>query len=401
VRFLRTCSVVLILGAALAGCGSSSAGTSVRPSVSASPGLTATWRPTAAPVGPKVECLPQSWTGMMLFDATDGSEIVWSNGRNGEQWAPDLYSWIPGESGPTSVFIDKNRSAQINSVAVHHGKYAFEELFTNPDGTTGWRLWYVSARGAEPVVLDSNAGDPQGLAVPAILTALTDGQLTWQAVHLVHGQEMWSLRSHDFLTGITRTLVEAPERQTEYWFPNADDRGRLVYSTMEYGPDHSAETAAYHVYVANLSDDPIKPRRLDKDGLAAEPVLAGDGDTVVWKSVSPGSSVGTWGQLARYSLARDAVDSISVDGQHSLNYESAGNRFVVGWEWNSTSFVAYDLETDSTLPIEHHEPTSSINLVWAVVAGDMTVFIRTDTTLPGGQNKWLCYARLPPLGSAG
>ncbi len=331
----------------------------------------------------------------MLLDSTDGSEIIWSNGPAGEQWAPDLYAYTPGDPAPTLVFRNQNRSAQLNTIAVHHGKYAFEELFTNKDGTTGWRLWFIAAKGSAPVVLDSNAADPQGLPVPAIWSTITDGQVVWNSVHMVAGQGTWSLRSYDFSTKTTRTLVEAPENRTEFWFPNADDGGRVVYSTVEYGPDDQAATAAYHVYIASLSDNPLKPRQLDKDGLAAEPVLAGDGDTVVWKTVSPPMSVATWGQLVRYSLRTATTQQMFFDDQTNLDYQSAGNRYVAGWVWNSRSFDVYDLETDSSVAIEEHEPTSSIGAYNAVAAQDLLVFVRGDDSKPGGRNKWLCDAKLP------
>jgi hypothetical protein len=337
----------------------------------------------------------------MLLDSTDGREVVWSNGRTGEQWAPDLYGWIPGETAPTLIFRDPNRNAQLNTVAVYHGKYVFEELFTNPDDTSGWRLWYVESRGAAPVLLDSNANDPQGLPVPGIWPALTDAQVTWPAVHQVGGQVLWSLRSYDFRWKTTRTLVGAPERQTEFWFPNADDRGRLAYSTVEYGPDHDPTNATYHVYLANLADDPIKPRQLDADGRAGEPVLAGDGDTVIWKSVAPPQWVGAWADLYRYSLRTGKTEQILFEGQASVSYQMAGNRYVAGWEWNSNLLVAYDLETNGSLVIEKYDARSPWVLTRAIVAGDMIVFIRGNDTLPGGQNKWLCYARLPPPGPAG
>ncbi len=349
----------------------------------------------ASQPAPHVECLPQAWTGMMLLDSTDGSELIWSRGESGEQWAPDLYGFTPGASTPSLIYRDPNRNAQLNTIAVHRGRYAFEELFTNKDGTSGWRLWFIASKGSAPIVLDSNADDPQGLPVPGIVAAFTDEQVTWNTVHSVKGQVFWSLRSYTFSTKTTRTLVEAPETATEFWFPNADDRGRLVYATVEYGPDRQTKTAAYHVYIANLTDNPLQPRRLDSDGLATEPVLS-DGDTVVWKTVDPSMSIATWGSLYRFSLSGRQEHQISFDDQTMLDYHSAGNRYVVGWESNATSFNAYDLETDTSLWIEKHEPTSTVGAHMAVVSEDMVVFIRADDSLPGGKNKWLCYAKLPP-----
>jgi hypothetical protein len=117
---------------------------------------------------------------------------------------------------------------------------------------------------------------------------------------------------------------------------------------------------------------------------------------VVWKTVSPPTWVGGWGQLYRYSLATANTQQMSFDDQTNLSYETAGNRYVGGWESNSTSFSLYDLQTDSSLWIEKHEPTSSLGAYKAVVAKDMLVYVRGDDSKPGGKNKTLCYAKLPP-----
>ncbi len=415
-RSLRTRLAVASAALVVAACGSSS-GASVGPTVSASPGalatgtpvastlsvsvapLTTAW-PTFTPVpsidAASIHCLPQAWTGMMLLDATDGSEIAWTSGEQDEWTAPDVYAWKPGELAPTAIFRPSNRNTEVDSVSVHHGKYAFEEMYTNKDKTWGWRLWYVEARGAKPIIVDSSAGDPQGTLEPVIDVALTDSQMSWSAIHVVNGVEIWSLRSHSFATGTTRTLVEAPRTQTEYWFPDADDKGRLVYSTVEYQKYPDLYTAKYHVYMVNLADDPVKPVRLDPAGSAAEPVLVGDGDTVVWKSIAAPESVVSWGTWERHSLSTGETRTIILTEQQGVDYFQAGNRFVAGWVWNSNSLDIYDLQTDSSLWIEQHDPRSTIGGHWAIVGGDLLVYIRGDDSLPGGKNKWLCYVNLPP-----
>ncbi len=336
----------------------------------------------------------------MLLDGTDGEEIVFTRGRTGEEWAPDLWAFRPGDMEPGLIWEDPNRNAQIHVLAVHHGRYAFEELSTNKDGSGTWRLWYLASRTAKPIILDSNAGDPRDMPVAGVTPALTDSQVTWNAMHMVGGKVIWSLRSYDFLTGKTRILIQGEDDVTEYWFPDADDQGRLVFSDVEYGPDRSYDNAKFHVFIANLADNPIKPRRLDTDGFASEPVLVADGDTVVWKGVDRPFWVGNWSQLYRYSLSKGDVRILNFDAQPGMAYQTAGNRFVVGWEWDSTRFLVYDLETDSTLYLEKHDPRSPEGVTRAVVAGDMVVFIRGNRDLPGGKNKWLCYAKLPPPGAS-
>ena len=332
----------------------------------------------------------------MLIVATDGREIVFSKADPGEHAAPDLYAYVPGEPIPTLLFRDPNRHAQLNTIAVKDGRYAFEEVFTDASGSVGgWRLWFKTSRTAEPFVLDSGDRDPPDFPVPGVVTALTDTQVTWPSVHLVGGVVRWALRSFDFATRRTRTIIEAPGTETEFWFPDVDASNRLVYGTVEYASDGAP---AYHVYLANLGDDPLRPQRLDTDGHATAPVLTGDPDTIVRKEVQPPMSVATWGTLYRYSIATSTLRAMYFDTEDRLDYQAAGNRYVTGWEWFDDTLRAYDLRSDTSLVIESHPPapTSPIGLHMAVVAGDLLVYIRGDSSKPGGKNKWLCYVQLPP-----
>jgi hypothetical protein len=273
-------------------------------------------------------------------------------------------------------------------IAVSHGRFAFEESFLNADGTGGWRLWYVPSAGAQAQLIDSSAKDPHGMPAPAVWIALTSDRLIWNAVHQTPAGPHFYLRSYELMTGITRNLLEAAASQTEFWYPNADDQGRLVYATVEYS---ATGNTSFHVYFAQLTDDDaLQPHRLDTDGDSTEPVLSGD--TVVWKSVT-GNSVTNDGSLTRYSLTSGTSSQIWMTGLSGVSYETAGDRFVAGWG-DHTIFELYDLQTDSTLLIEKHDPTSPEGAGHPFVGGDMVVFVRILDA--SNTNLQLCWLRLPP-----
>jgi hypothetical protein len=194
------------------------------------------------------------------------------------------------------------------------------------------------------------------------------------------------LRDHEFSSGTTSTLLDVDASKTEIWYPDSDDHGRLVYATVDYAANGGT---FYHVYFAQLGGGALQPRQLDSEGDSTEPVLSGD--TVVWKSVT-GASVSNEGSLSRYSLAAGTSSQLLMPGISRLNDETAGSRFVAGWE-DHTLFELYDLKTDSALVIEKHPPTAAEGVVHQFVAGNLAVFVRILNA--SNTNLQLCWLRLP------
>jgi hypothetical protein len=146
---------------------------------------------------------------------------------------------------------------------------------------------------------------------------------------------------------------------------------------------------SYHVYFAQLSGGPFLPRQLDIDGNSTEPVLSGD--TVVWKNVT-GTSVSNDGSLVRYSLVTGRSSQMMMTDFSGQNDESAGNRFVAAWS-DHTIFELYDLQTDSTVLVEKHDPIAPEGVVHPFVAGNLVVFVRILDA--SNTNLQLCWLRLP------
>ncbi len=333
--------------------------------------------------------IPQSETTALMDATTDGHEIVWSRGPadSTSGAAPDMYSFKPGIAGPTLIFRDSDAGVQLSPLAVHSGRYAFVEVFNRPGGgdQSGWRLWYISASGQKPIMVDTSESDPATFASVVPQISLTDSALIWTAVHLVNGKTNYFLRSYSTQTLKTSNLLASAAATTEYWFPNADDQGRLVYGTVEYAPPDAAP--AFHVYLADLTKTPLQPRRLDAAGNAANPVLTGG--EVIWRTVT--SNISDWGQAIRFSLSSGTTSAVSFQYETKLQYISAGGRFLAPWFWDNTVFELFDLATNKPVLVKKYDPTSSSAVVRPVAAGNLVIFIIGED--PPGSPLQLCWIR--------
>jgi hypothetical protein len=359
------------------------------------PGSIAPSTPTASPSSASVTAspripdltihkIPQSDTTLLLDATTDGHEIVWSRGSV-SQSVPDLYSFKPGAAGPTLVFRDPDADAQLSPLAVHDGRYACVGLF-NRGGAgpeSGWKLWYIGARGDKPIVVDSTETDPVSFSSLLPQISLTDSALIWTSVHLVDGKAQFFLRSYSTQSHKTSNLLVSQAAKTEFWFPNADDQGRLVYGTVEYATPGG--TSTFHVYLGDLTKTPFQPRRLDATGGATNPVL--HGDEVIWRTVT--GNVSDWGQAIRFSLTTGATSTVDFESQTKLQYITAGNEFLAAWFWDSTELEIFDLVTNEPVVVKRYEATSTSALVRPVAAGDLVIFIIGED--PPGSDLQLCW----------
>jgi hypothetical protein len=327
--------------------------------------------------------IPQSFTTPLLDVTTDGNQIIWSRGIPGtatSPGSPNLYEYTVGQPSPSLVYADADTTATLSPIAVSSTGYAFVEEFSRGGSDIGWRLFYLPHSGQHPIQVETSESDPatfNGL-IPQI--TLTKRYLVWTAVHDVNGSGETYLRAYSLDTGKTTTLQSALASKTEYWFPNADDSNRLVYSTVEYSA--ARPTGAFHVYfVADIST-PAQPRQLDTDGDATDPVISGD--TVVWKQVV--DNVTNWGNaFTSYSLSSRQARHEALPDQPNFATPSIGNRYVAVWGMDPTKFELFDCETGGPLLLDKSTAESPLLYVRPVVAGDLLVFSvanYTDQTLP-------------------
>lgn len=347
---------------------------------------------TASPlIAPKVQTLPTEGSPAAL--TTDGNQIVWSladaTGAN-----PDIYRWQPGGSAQL-VYHSPNPRANMQSLTASGDHFVFCEVSIEEVGWISWTFWYLARPGGKPVKL---ASDRRPIEEPGLVPqpALNEHQLVY-AIQRIDKKVLFSdLVLIDLSTMKRRILASAPFNTTEYWYPSLDG-SRLVYGTVEYSRDGADDDR--HVYLLDLNRPTDKPRQLDDDGTAADPVIRGG--TVVWKDAPRDFNMNNWGQLEAYSLADGSIkrlDFAPASEDQSHNSPTLGNRFVAAELWDPTSLSTFDLATRTEVPVEHYEPTSGRALMRPVIAGDLLVWVSApDFTGVGGQ---IHYVQLPPVAAS-
>lgn len=353
------------------------------PSGHAAPSSSAAW------ALPTVHLIDQRYTTPLLDVATDGAVIVWSTGAGGlaQHVAPDLYGYTPNGAEPAVLFHNPNRTSVLESLAVRDQHYAFVEGNDGLYGYNGWRIWYLPSAGAQPKLIDASDGTG-GAASPVPFLAFTAQGIVWPAVHKRAGGVRFELRLYSPADGSVRELASDAATRTEYWFPSTDGGSRLVYATVE----HSMSQQAFRVYLLDLGSPSAKPVLLDTDGDATMPVLSGD--RVIWKQAT-NSNVFDSGLLDERAISEPSTSLLAFERQASLNYPSAGHRFVAAWGQDDTDFELFDLAANVPRVIERHEPTASVGVVRPVVRGDLLVFIRASGDPSASVPLQLCWMRLP------
>lgn len=328
---------------------------------------------SSSPSTPGFETISASFTTPILDVRTDGAEIVWSRGAQDADpsAAPDLWGYVPGASSPREIFHNPNRDSTLALVAVHAAHYAMVETNIRLYGENAYRLWLLSGEGA-PVLIDKSDWQPGDRAIPVPFMALGDQQLVWVAVHHSDAGLRFELLSYELTTGHTTVLESADAATTSFWFPSlASDGSRLVYATIEKvdGRDE------FHVYLLGLSQLGSQPVRLDNNGLATMPVMAGD--TVIWKVVR--DNILNASTLVRYALSRPNEDPtlLSVIGQ-GLNYPSIGARYLAAWQDTDSDVGLLDLETGKRVSLDPVPPSAQAGRERATIAGGLLVYLRAD-----------------------
>ena len=407
-RSSRLIMVVLALVTSAGACGTQTLGPSAMPPISASPTTASTPQaatsaeasPTALSGSPassgtvdlKLDfaCIPDSWalsTG--IYVASDGTDLVWSAiGSLADPnlpTLPDLVGFAPGhDSAPHYVYRGPNRESYITVIAVSDGHYAFvvddDHLYPN-----SWGLLAVPGAGQKAVLLDK--GDvPDAPQVSRI--AMGGGQVIWTTFHEVAGVVTAEIRAAHFDGSDPRILASAPANKTEYWWPSLDPTGRfLLYATVEH---LSGGGEAFRIYRLDLSSPNSAPVRMGTDDSATEPLS--NGRTLVWRTVD--NNVINWGSDL-------VVATPDGQGQKSLSLQhvgdtSLGNRYLAYDLVSGGDLTLYDTATGTFDLVEQHGPSDPWQLQrgWNVVAGDLLVLRRVNTSTPTGTVQ-VCWASLP------
>ncbi len=320
---------------------------------------------------------------------TDGRWIVWvvQDARD----RPQIQRWREGMRAPEIVFTSAYPHAAIQATKVAGDRMVFTETRGEGEQVLIWTFWYLDG----PASAGRKLATGQGLRdFPALAPqpAMNERYLVYVVQRIESAATYSDLVVMDLRSGARRTIASSRFDSVEYWWPSLDG-SRLVYGTVEYDAPHQHDQR--HVYLLDLERPSQAPRRLDSDGIAADPVL--HGETVVWKLAPTDFNMNNWGDLVRYSISTGRIERLrfapSPNG-FPHNYPSIGNRFVAAELWDSTSISVYDLQTDSELVLEKHSRTGPQVLMRPYVAGDLFVWV--SATDASGEKSEIHFVRLPP-----
>jgi hypothetical protein len=274
-----------------------------------------------------------------------GDEIVWAQGPDG--LGTDLYRYVPGARAPEVVFRNPIRPTQVDrgirmrsieDIAGSSAGYVISEwdivhqgCCAGPYEEFGWRVWYIAAPGAEPVLLDAAEG--LWLQLPEV--TMDERFIVWTAEEQdaksdFPGEEIRMVEIGALDQAVT--LMTRPEDDPIYDLELSD--GELWYSGCE----------------------PCRLEMIDLADLGAPvqaiPAVTDVGfavtdDVVVWPDAGDRRDC-----LTIHVRATQSSTSTGVCGVIS---PSLGDRFVT---WTPSGdrdrFVAYDLETGTLQRIGDH-----------------------------------------------
>lgn len=319
---------------------------------------------------------------------TDGDQVVYSSGAADgpdAEYAPDLYSYEPGDPDAHVVFANPDRDSNLFPVSADGRHFAFVESNARLYGQAGWGLWYFNTEHGQPVLIDSTEGDAEVPSPPPAISISGD-RMVWHAFHQTPDGPRSELLMVELPDGEPTVLASSdPETGEQYWFPDLDG-DRIVYGVADYSGGDTA--VPLYVYLLDVSLPGQAPRRLDDSGRATTPAI--NGDDVVWKEAA---NVFEWGSVVHYSLADGTEEQLQFGSQPSLNYPTVGDRFVGAWGRDDKQLVIYDLEQGrSDLIGEALAPTSLGAMARPYISGDLLAWVSIDGL---SEDLHLNWAQLP------
>ena len=264
--------------------------------------------------------------------SADG-QILWT-GDEGGRWLPEIWRYGPGSSAPERIYDSPVPESVISSVVASSSGYAFVEQSEAAFGDGGWRVWYLSAPGAEPVQLDHGVAKEAGFP-PTI--AMDDERVVWAG---------FDEPSTGFVTrlGMARiaavehpsTLLERPVDRSLFWYP-ALDGDALWFGTIDPASDSTAEGPEYSLEMLDLAKPLAAPVPFSGTGHDFNPAV-NDG-FLVWKANRRGDAALNWGALKVLDRRSAALRTIPVE---AANRPSIGDRFVTFEEITHSTLPVYD-----------------------------------------------------------
>ena len=260
-------------------------------------------------------------------------QILWTAGSGR---ASEIWRFVPGTQPPERIYVTPRADGHLSSIVASSAGYAFVEESDREFGKGGWRLWFLTAPGEEPIEMDRGAAPGAGVA-PTI--ALDERRLAWASFDEPSSGPRSRLRVApvEDLRSVT-TLLDAPIEARLLWYP-ALSGDVLWYGTIKADFVGTADPE-YHLEHIDLSQPGARPVRFPGLALDFNPAL--NARYLVWKTNTQGDSALNWGTL--HVLDRQSGETSAIPIERA-NRPSIGNRFVAFDEITHKRLGVYDLAT--------------------------------------------------------
>lgn len=267
-------------------------------------------------------------------------QVLWTAG---EGWPSELWRYIPGSPAPERLFASPREDSSISAVAAASSGYAFVELSKPAFGKGGWRIWFLSGPGEEPVELDRGRARGAGFA-PTI--AMDDERIVWAGFDEPSSGAVsrLSMVSIGDLAAVTE-LRTLPIRDGLLWYPtlNGDE---LWYGIIRADFELTGVGDEFHLETLDLANPASLPARFRGTGNDFNPAV--NDAYVAWKTTEPGDAALSWGTIFVMDRRSEAVATIPVA---NADRPSIGDRYVAFEEISRSRLAVYDTRTGSVIDL--------------------------------------------------
>jgi hypothetical protein len=290
-----------------------------------------------------------------------GSEIVWTTGPDS---TADIWHTVPGEA-PERLFENPRRDSFVTQVARNAAGYAFVETNDAVYGPGGWRVWYLPTGSEKPTEVDRGsspaAGGPPGID-------LDDRRLVWAGFDEPASGSYSFLRAADIGDlAHADTILKLAIDDGLLWTPVLD--GNLIwYAVIHADFEQTGVGDEFHIESIDLGSPSRERRRFA--GTANDFAPAVTSNTIMWKTVQPGYSALTWGDLHVQDRATGRVRDVEIDRADS---PSIGDRFAAFEEITRKRLLLYDISDGELIDASDALPPGMTSVTSVTVAGKLLV----------------------------
>jgi hypothetical protein len=285
----------------------------------------------SSPTAFDTRTVPGSFPAVTALTST-GDRMYWASEAS-------IWRYTPGEAEATRIYENPVHGALVWDLSALGGALVFSEQLPVPAGT--WLVRYVPGDGAEPVEVD--AGVAERGAPPTV--DLDERRFAWAGFDEGSGSPRTFLRTAERSdVEAERTPIEDDIDERLLWYPQLD-RNTLWYSTIDPDFEGTGEGDAFRIETLDLADPNAAPEVTGEMSNVFEPVVTPE--FLAWKSVDPGFSALTWGQI--HVLDRGSGEELVIASR--ANHPSLGSRFVTFEEFFHRQLLVYDLATRRTIEI--------------------------------------------------